>query len=593
MIQLRKVMCVVALFVAIGAQGQNLKIHVDEKGRVGFADSQGNVVVECKYETAFPFSNGFAIVGKSDKYGIINATGEVVLPLKYEKITPWNDLYLIKSGKNLGLASKNGEIVLKPEYSMITPINCYGKALVGKGGKATPIDKKTVMRGAKYGIIDRNGTVLIPAEHKGLFEFSLNAQDTPPFGEGIAAACVNHFISDTLETDCSYLVFSKNDTWPIGGNKAFASNCGLMDGTGKEIIKEKIYYYLMKPQNNMVRTYNFKFSKKEKETIGGYYDLTNDKYIQVNSFTTPTDQHIIWTHGDFAGGMAPVSSSTTWSFVDKTGKVLRDGYKEIGHHPLSHLWIAKNSSNTLDVFDEDNNDIPVLSGYSEFNSPRQEGDKEIFNVKKGDKWGAITRSGQEVIPFEYETVWPNYYDFVMVKKDGKFGALTPNNEQLIPVEYSGVCLPTERNAKNIWVQKSDSLFYNYNVERAQETTKGYKYVNNFKDGITLVVPKGFTPKDDLLNKALFYAPNTASETILQLQPSKQIGYYGILINVNDEVLFSEPITSLYSDKAFDAIKAKGGIPLTKMEMKNLLLDVTKENRSYQLSETLGEDEWNY
>ena len=33
-----------ALF-ALGLQAQDLKIHVDDKGRVGFADSKGNVVV--------------------------------------------------------------------------------------------------------------------------------------------------------------------------------------------------------------------------------------------------------------------------------------------------------------------------------------------------------------------------------------------------------------------------------------------------------------------------------------------------------------------------------------------------------------------
>ena len=591
--QLRSVMCVVALFVAMGVQGQDLKIHVDEKGRVGFANSQGNVVIECKYETAYPFSKGFAIVGKSDKYGIIDATGKVVLPLKYDKITPWNDLFLIKNGKDFGLAANNGEIVLKPEYSVITPTNCYGKALIGKGGKATPVDKKNVIRGAKCGIIDRYGKVLIPAEYKGLYEFSFDAKGIAPLGEGMAAACVNHSATDTLETDCNYLGFSKSELYPLNTPKALASNYGLMDGTGKMLIKESTYTYLMMPQNKMVRTYNFKISKKEKETIAGYYDLSTDKYMQVSTFTCAPDQHITWTHGDFVGDIAPVNSPTTWSFIDKSGKALRQGYTAIAHHPLVHLWIAKNSSNTLDVFDEDNNDIPGLSGYSDFNSPQQKDDREIYNVKKGDKWGAVNRSGETIIPFEYESVWQNVYDFVMVKKDGKFGAVTPNNDQLIPIDYCNIIFPTERYARNFWVQKADSMYYNYNIEKGQEASKGYKYALNFKDGVACVVPYGFTPKDDLLNQALLCEPNTDPATIKQIKPSEKVGFYGILINPNDEVLFSEPITSVYLDKAREAIKAKGGAPLTKMEMKNFLLEVTKTNRSYPLSDTLGEDEWNY
>lgn len=58
-----------------GVQAQDLNIHVDKKGRVGFADKDGNVVIECKYESAMPFSDGVAIVSKSGKFGIIDATG--------------------------------------------------------------------------------------------------------------------------------------------------------------------------------------------------------------------------------------------------------------------------------------------------------------------------------------------------------------------------------------------------------------------------------------------------------------------------------------------------------------------------------------
>ena len=108
-----------ALF-ALGLQAQDLKIHVDDKGRVGFADSKGNVVIDCKYESAFPFSNGVAVVCKSGKYGMINTSGTVVLPLKYSSISKWNDLYLIKDGKKMGLANTTGSIVLKADYSMIS-----------------------------------------------------------------------------------------------------------------------------------------------------------------------------------------------------------------------------------------------------------------------------------------------------------------------------------------------------------------------------------------------------------------------------------------------------------------------------------------
>lgn len=592
--KLRVFISVLIFFIAIGIHAQDLKINVNEKGKVGFTDSQGNEVIKCQYDGAYPFENGYAIVSKSDKYGIIDATGKVVLPLKYDNISKWNDLYLIKNGKNLGLASTSGEIVLKPEYSMITPTNCYGKAMIAKGGKAAQHEKKTYMSNAKHGIIDAKGNILIPAEYKGLWEFSADGKDFPMCHEGYGPNYVPHYVNDTLVTDCSYLCYGKVGYFPLEG-KHLASG-GLMDGNGKILIKEGTYNFVMKPQNNMVRTYNIKSSKKSTEIAGGYYDLSNEKAFNATNITVAPNEIPNWTHGDFVGAVAPVNSPTVWSFIDKSGQVLRTGYTGIAYSAHTKVWGAKNESGIYDVFDEDNNDITALSGkYTDMGFPAQEGDKEIYNVLKDGKWGVVNRSGNIIVPFgEYDGIWFNNYDFMIVKKDKKFGMINANGEKVIPLEYEDVAIAAERNAKEIWVKKADSLFYHYNINKSQESGKGYKYINNYKDGIALVTPYGFTPADNLINKCLFYTPYTPLATINALKPSEKVGYYGILIDENDNVLFDQPITNgIYQDRVREYMKAHGNKALTKMEAKNLLLEITQENRSYPLNETIGEEEWNY
>ena len=129
------------------SSAQDLTIHVNKKGKVGFVDKNGTEVVKCIYESAYPFSDGYAIVSKSGKSGIINEKGEVVLPLKYSSILPWSgNTYLVKSGKLQGLASKDGKIILPAKYSYISKPNCYGKALVAVGGKATSVGRKQYMQ---------------------------------------------------------------------------------------------------------------------------------------------------------------------------------------------------------------------------------------------------------------------------------------------------------------------------------------------------------------------------------------------------------------------------------------------------------------
>ena len=54
-----------------------------------------------------------------------------------------------------------------------------------------------------------------------------------------------------------------------------------------------------------------------------------------------------------------------------------------------------------------------------------------------------------------------------------------------------------------------------------------------------------------------------------------------------------PVTPMYLDRVIKLVNKQGGKKLREYEKKNILLEVTKENRSYGLKTTLGENEWNY
>lgn len=69
-------------------------------------------------------------------------------------------------------------------------------------------------------------------------------------------AAGQHFLTDTLKTNCEYLGFNKN---PLLTNKS-----GIMTGTGKEILKQGLYDLVMCPQGDMVRYYNI---EKRKQSV--------------------------------------------------------------------------------------------------------------------------------------------------------------------------------------------------------------------------------------------------------------------------------------------------------------------------------------
>ena len=562
-------------------QAQDLKIQVNKKGKVGFVDTNGNEVIKCEYESAYPFKNGVSIVCKSGKYGIINQTGEEVLPLKYSQISSWNNnLYLIKAGKKMGLASLTGEIILEAKYSLISKSNCYGKALIALGGKSTTNENQTYLSNAKYGIIDNNGKILIEPQYRGLYEFAFEGTEKFPYYEGKRLLYSYHYTTDTLKTDCQYLGVSNN-----GFN---IYECGIIDIHGKELVKSGLYNYVMMPSSGMVRYY----INKKKETICGYHNLATGKNFISAKFDLHIDDISFWSHGDFIGDIAPVNGSA-WSFIDKNGNVLRTGYKALKHSTSSALWAAENSSGKWDVFNDQNEDINILSEFGSIDFPINSSKKETFTVKKNNVYGCIDRNGQIAVPFEYEQALANTYDVIPVKKDNKWGAVTPDNKVLIPTEYINLLIPSEANTNDFWVMKSDSLYYHFKASDGSLSPVGYKMVTNFVKGIAHVAPINMPLDDTAINKSQIHVPNTDQTTIVSSKLEEVRNSFGYLLRNDGVMLMNKPVSTLYKDAVVKRIEALGNKTLSETEKKKILLNVTAENRSYNLDAVLSEEEWNY
>lgn len=569
------------LALSTNLQAQDLKILVDKKGKIGYSDQQGNEIVKCQYDSGQPFNNGVAIVTKSGKNGIIDSVGNVLLPLKYTQISNWNDsFFLIKNGKKMGLADHQGKIVLPVAYSHISKPNCYGKALIAQGGSATSYDKKTYMLNAKYGIIDTHGNILIMPKYKGLYEFTYDGKNKYPYYEGHRLEFSYHNTVDTLITDCSYLGFSSD------GNSVY--NAGIMDGNGKELMKPNLYTFVMKPQSNMVRY----FIVKKKETLCGYHDLHTSKGFQAAKFNSNIDDINYWTHGDFVKDIAPVNG-TSWSFIDKNGTVIRSGYTSIKHSEAFGLWAAKNSSMKWNVFDESNNEVSSLSDYEDIYFPTNNDDSEIFSVMKDGKFGGITRNGKIAIPFNYEKALSNTFDMIPVKKDGKWGIISASNETIIPTDYANVKLPSSKNTTHFWVMKADSLYYHYNASSKKLSTTGYKVAYNFEHDMAYVVPVDLNVEDTPINRAQVLAPHAEKSSLEKIKMEDYKDCFVNIININDVMLFDLPVSTLYKDIVRKELEKLGGRVLTTTEKKNVLLEATRDNRSYDLKSTLSEDEWNY
>ena len=167
----------------------------------GYCDSNRNIVIQPKYDNAYPFREGLARVEQNDKYGFIDKTGREIIALKYDYV---DDFYegLARVGLNLkyGFINKTGREITALKYDDTSYFR-EGLASVKLNNKYGFIDKTDreiialkydyvedfseglayVRLNDKYGFIDKTGREIV----------ALKYDDVDDFREGLAHVYLN------------------------------------------------------------------------------------------------------------------------------------------------------------------------------------------------------------------------------------------------------------------------------------------------------------------------------------------------------------------------------------------------------------------
>lgn len=140
-------------------------------GRYGYVDSTGRVVIEPTFASADPFVGGLALVQLPDgPFAIINSAGEQVRQLGYENAAYLSDgmyAYQDPTTRLWGYKPVAEDAVIPPQF-LVAGAFADGLAIVQVGDD---------WFSALYGVIDRQGNFVIPAEY-GFIEY---------LGEGLFA----------------------------------------------------------------------------------------------------------------------------------------------------------------------------------------------------------------------------------------------------------------------------------------------------------------------------------------------------------------------------------------------------------------------
>ena len=124
---------------------KDLKPMENEDFKYGFMDKEGNLIIPYKYDRAYDFSEGLAMVYKTknriDYYGYIDEHGNEIIKLKYEYGENFSqDLALVRHHRKFGFIDKEGGIIVPFKFDDADSFE-YGKARVKINKRQFYIDK--------------------------------------------------------------------------------------------------------------------------------------------------------------------------------------------------------------------------------------------------------------------------------------------------------------------------------------------------------------------------------------------------------------------------------------------------------------------
>lgn len=198
---------------------------VKYKGKWGFINSADQQIIKPEYNhTSYYFNNGYVEVEKKGKWGSINKKGKVVVPLKYEEIGGLSEgLASVKIGKKYGFVNIKRKVVIPAKFD---------QAYKFSNGLAP------VKYNSKWGYINKLGKLVIPYKYV----------DVESFTNGYARVVV--------KKDSAYFY-------------------GVINTKGKEILKTK--YFLLLPITDGLAPYMYQNSQSG--DLMGYISLKTGKTI--------------------------------------------------------------------------------------------------------------------------------------------------------------------------------------------------------------------------------------------------------------------------------------------------------------------------
>lgn len=597
-------------FTPLVCGAQNLRAKADAKGRYGYFDNDGNEVIKCQYDEAGPFIDGVAKVIKAGRFGLIDASGKYVGKGPYSAMEEYMadgvPCYLIAVGgapakpggkgdagvpprfrgssatpivgARWGIIDTKGETIIAPEYDLISsPIDgVIYVILKGKTGfystSLTPIVEPTysymgsfgegnstwinvggkfkgdMISGGKYGIIDKNGNVLLQPGYESIDAFGTSSNEL--FSSAKPAYPKLKPFDSFAEGNDGYLWFAQKGI----------SKPGIISTDGTILVPQGSYDEVYKPTDGMAKIVHY-VDKKGRLVRYGFFNLETGKETYTDG------DYKFYPFSDGVSRAVKTDNSILY-FVDKNFNEISGRFDQAWDFYDGYAVVGRNKKYGV-INNKGQETVPLEYGNMKVNI--SEGKLGAQNDEK--KWGLIDVNNNTLIPFEYDNIGKTKDSHVSVKRGSYWGVVNMNNELILPFNFIDFFTPEQYPTDYFWVQQADSLWYFYDMAKSEITFpaigNGYKYTSRFEDRDYSIVGS--------------YYSSTVPQ---QWGAVRKDGTYIVPIDAG-----------IYSRKgvedALDYLKRSGQKDLQGVTLKRYVMRLDDKCNKYSINDKVSEDHWDY
>lgn len=396
-------------------------VYSSEKGKWGFIDETGILVIPLKYDEVGSFVNGYAKVKKGDKWGFIDVEGKERIKIRYDEVGEVSgDFARVCSKGEWGFESVSGQTI-KCQYRKVSDFQ-DGLAVVSDG--------------ILYGLINSKGEAVTPMKY---VEINLSG--------GIASVKTSRGYGYVDNSGKEILMPANNAILPFRGRWGAAkkgSVWNLYDNTGRKselgdfddvfiandvVVARKRNKYFRIAGAGVPEEITYKIETEFINgfgtfEIGGRYGyVSEDGKVAV----PPTYSHC----GPFANGYAIVSDQSKVYIINEAGGKLGEAELAETDYSNDKAFISYDSKTGM-IDREGKCIVPLIyDSLSDFSCGRS---KCLVN----GLYGYINEEGKEVIAPQFNSASDFTVDLATVEIAGKYGMIDTAGEYKMSPNYSAI-----------------------------------------------------------------------------------------------------------------------------------------------------------